>query len=32
LPTTCVHNCNVSQVPLQAASGKSGHVVFSLTG
>src|SRR6516162_8567229 len=30
LPTICVQRCNVSQVSLHAASGKSGHVAFSL--
>src|ERR1700726_4266403 len=31
LPTICVQRCNVSQVSLHAASGKSGHIGFSLT-
>ena len=30
LPTICVHRCNVSQVSLHAASGKSGHIPFLL--
>src|SRR5437868_10926527 len=30
LPAICVHRCNVSQVSLHAASGRSGHIAPSL--
>ena len=30
LPTICVHNCKVSRVPCQSASGNAGHTASSL--